>query len=217
MRLRAKIDLAIGPYASASMRLVTHPRLAELWPPYLMTQHAIIRATVPLTETAERRARELAKDDPLAEELVAYFATHVPEELGHDDMLLQDLDVLGVGRETVVRTMPSAGVSSLVGAQYYWVLHHHPVALLGYIAVMEGYPPTPTLIEELMRRTGHPAAAFRTFAEHADLDPGHRDGLDRTLDSLPLTPEHERVIGVSAIATAGAAARVLEALVAEAD
>jgi hypothetical protein len=216
-RLRAKIDLAIGPYATASASLFTHPRIAELWPRYLMTQHAIIRATVPLTEAAQRRARELAADDPFAGELAVYLAGHVPEELGHDETLLEDLEALGVERDSVVRTMPSASIASLVGAHYYWVLHHHPVALLGYIGVMEGYPPTEELVDELIRRTALPAAGFRTFLEHAELDPGHRDRLDRTLDALRLRPEHERIIGVSAIATAGAAACVLEELVAAAD
>jgi hypothetical protein len=32
---------------------------------------------------------------------------------------------------------PSANVAALVGAQYYWILHHHPVALLGYMATLE--------------------------------------------------------------------------------
>ena len=30
--------------------------------------------------------------------------------------------------------MPSPAVAALVGSQYYWLLHHHPVALLGFVA-----------------------------------------------------------------------------------
>ena len=40
--------------------------------------------------------------------------------------------------------MPPPSVAGLVGSQYYWILHHHPVAFLGYVALMEGYPPTPS-------------------------------------------------------------------------
>jgi hypothetical protein len=75
---------------------------------------------------------------------------------------------------------------------------------------MEGYPPTPELIELLVARTGYPREAFRTYLEHAELDPGHRDHLDRLLDELPLQPRHEEIVGISAIATAGLAARSLE-------
>jgi hypothetical protein len=108
--------------------------------------------------------------------------------------------------------MPSRTVAALVGSQYYWILHHQPVAFLGYVALMEGYPPTPELIELLVARTGYPRTAFRTYLEHAELDPGHRDHLDRTLDELPLTSRDEQVIGISAIATAALAARALEEL-----
>ncbi|HEX6490017.1 MAG TPA: hypothetical protein VF002_01435 [Gaiellaceae bacterium] len=211
-RLRGKIALAIGPFASASARLVTDPRLHELWPRYLIAQHGIIRATVPLTELAARRARELTKD-PVAGELARYLESHADEERHHDDSLLNDLELLGVERTTLVAQMPSPAVASLVGSQYYWVLHHHPLAVLGYIAVVEGYPPDPGLIAELSARSGYARDTFNTIAEHAALDPGHRDRLDRAIDSLPLTEAHERILGVSAIVTAGLAARVLEELV----
>ena len=108
--------------------------------------------------------------------------------------------------------MPSPAVASIVGAQYYWILDHQPIAFLGYVGVMEGYPPTDALVETLVERTGFSREAFRTFSEHGELDPGHRDHLDRTLDSLPLTERHEQVVGTSAIATVGLATRVLEEL-----
>jgi hypothetical protein len=212
VRLRRKIELAIGPFGAACTALVNHPRIDELWPAYLMTQHAIIRATVPLTRAAMEQARALPDDDPLAAELARYLETHIDEERDHDAALLDDLELLGVHRAAVLDRMPSPAVASLVGCQYYWVLHYHPVSVLGYIGVMEGYPPTPELIQTLIARTGYPRAAFNTFAQHAELDPGHRNRLDRTIDSLPLKREQEAVIGISAIATAGLAARPIEEL-----
>ena len=212
VRFRRKLELVIGPFSDACTRLVLHPRIAELWPEYLVVQHQIIRATVPLTRAALEQARALTDDDPVAAPLARYLELHVDEELGHDETLLDDLELLGMQREAVLEPMPSPAVASLVGAQYYWVFHHHPVAVLGYIGVMEGYPPTDELVETLIERTGFPRAAFRTFSEHSELDPGHRDHLDRTLDALPLTERHEQVIGVAAIATVAHATRVLEEL-----
>lgn len=147
-------------------------------------------------------------DDPAG--LAAYLELHVDEELGHDETLLDDLALLGLECEDVLARMPSPAVASLVGAQYYWVLHHHPVAFLGYVGVMEGYPPTDELVELLLERTGFRREAFATFAEHGELDPGHRDHLDRTLDALPLTERHEEVIAASAIATVGLATKALD-------
>jgi hypothetical protein len=200
----------VAPFALAYTALVEHPRLGELWPEYLVLQHQIIRATVPLTEAALGRARELDEGA-----LAAYLEEHVDEELGHDETLLEDLELLGLPREAVLGRIPGPTVAALVGSQYYWILHHHPVAFLGYVGLMEGYPPTPELVELLVERTGYPRAAFRTYLEHAELDPGHRDHLDRTLDELPLEPRHEELIGVSAIATAALAAKSLTELTAE--
>jgi hypothetical protein len=210
-RFRRKLELVIGPYSEACTRLVDDPQLRELWPEYLVVQHQIIRATVPLTRVALERTQELG-DDPAG--LAAYLELHVDEELGHDETLLDDLELLGLPQGSVLGRMPSPAVASLVGAQYYWILHHHPVAFLGYVGLMEGYPPTEELIEVLIARTGFPREAFRTFAEHGELDPGHRDHLDRTLDALQLTERHEEVIGASAIATVGLATAAVEQVLA---
>jgi hypothetical protein len=154
----------------------------------------------------------LPEDDSLAAPLGSYLDEHVDEELHHDEVLLDDLDLLGVDRASVLGRMPPPTVAALVGSQYYWLRHYHPLAFLGYVAVMEGYPPAPELIEMLVERTDYPRAAFQTFAEHSELDPGHRDHLDRVVDSLPLTPAQEAVLAISAMTTAELAARALEEL-----
>jgi len=206
-RIRRELSGAVGPLTAACTALVEHPRLRELWPEYLVLQHQIIRATVPLTEAALTHARTLS--DRLGQPLAAYLEEHVGEELRHDEGLLDDLESLGSARADVVGRMPSPTVAALAGAQYYWIHHHHPVAFLGYIALMEGYPPTPELLETLAERTGYPREAFRTFEQHAELDPGHKDHLDRTLDGLPLDAEHEAMIVTSASTTAVLAAQAV--------
>jgi pyrroloquinoline quinone (PQQ) biosynthesis protein C len=164
-----------------------------------------------LTTAALERSREL--EEPVAEPLADYLSEHIEEELHHDETLLNDLEVLGMERSRVLERIPSPDVAALVGSQYYWIHQFHPVSFLGYVAVMEGYPPTSELIETLVARTGFPREAFRAYLEHAELDPGHRDHLDRTLDVLPLAERHEKALGVSAIATATMAARSLERIV----
>jgi Iron-containing redox enzyme len=202
-----------APYAAACTALVAHRDIVDLWPEFLVAQHQIIRATVPLTNAALERTRAL-ENDPVATALAEYLTEHVDEELGHDDVLLGDLELLGFDRRRVLARMPSPTIAALVGAQYYWILHHHPIAFLGFVAFMEGYPPTPELVELLVERTGFPRESFRTVAEHGELDPGHRDHLDQTLDSLRLTAEHEAAIGISATATAALAARAVDEVLA---
>jgi hypothetical protein len=209
-RLRGTVGLVLGELLSAGERLVHHPRVRELYPEYLFTLHCVIRASVPLMETARERARSLASDDAVAAELADYLGEHIEEERDHDEWLLDDLETIGIGRDATLSRPPAPTVASAVGAQYYWVLHYHPVALLGWIGLLEGYPPTQDQIDELMARTGHEAEAFRTLAAHAELDVHHGDELFDTLDRLPLTPEQSAVIGLSAISSVHLLARALD-------
>lgn len=163
-------------------------------------------------QTALEQARARAADDPVAARLAEYLEKHVDEEVGHDDWLLEDLEQLGTPPAEVHVRQPSPSIATLVGAQYYWVLHHHPVTVLGYIALLEGYPPSIADVDRLMRRTGYPRDAFRTLIRHAELDPLHRDELDEALDGLPLRAEHEDAIALSGLHSVYAFARVLEDL-----
>jgi hypothetical protein len=212
--LRLKIGVLLPGLVAAGERLMSHPRVRELYPEYLFTSHCIIRASVPLMETARTRAQEQAAD-PVCEALVGYFDEHIPEELDHDEWLLGDLEVLGVEHASVLARPPAPTVASLVGAQYYWILHFHPIALLGYIALFEGYPPSVEMVDRLAASTGYDRAAFRTMLAHAELDPGHREELDRLLDSLALTPEQSAVIGLSAMWSTHLLTRALDEVVSE--
>jgi len=171
----------------------------------------MLRIIVDVNFHPERRLQAIHKGRNGAIPLTRHRARlALDEELHHDETLLGDLEVLGIDRGVVAERMPSPAVASLVGSQYYWLRHYHPLTFLGYVAVMEGYPPTPELIETLVERTGYPRTAFQTFAEHAELDPGHRDHLDRFVDSLTLTPAQEAVLAISAMTTAEFATRALE-------
>lgn len=193
----------------ASWRLVRHPRVAELYPEYLVMCHGVVRATIPLLEAALARARELAPHDAAAAELAAYLGRHVDEERGEDEWLLRDLEATGRDRAEVLARPPSALVAGLVGAQYYWTLHAHPVAILGYLAALEGYPPSQALVDELAAATRFGEEAFRTIAAHAERDPGHRDELLAVLDRLEATPAQSALLGLSALWSARLLARAI--------
>jgi hypothetical protein len=152
-------------------------------------------------QTAEQRCAVL-RDGELSSALADYYHKHAKEETDHDRWLLTDLEVIGVPKIEVLSRKPVEPVAELVGSQYYWIHHWHPVCLLGYIAVMEGYPPQRKALRELMSRTGYPEAAFRTLAKHSYLDPHHLEDLDDLLDGLPLTKEQEEWITINAFYTA---------------
>jgi hypothetical protein len=215
-RLRRKISLVLPELVGAGDRLLAHARVRELYPEYLFTSHCVIRASVPLMEAGRDRAAAEADGDPVSAAIAPYLEQHIPEELDHDDWLLDDLEALGRERASVLARTPSPTLAALVGAQYYWIFHYHPVALLGYIAVLEGYPPSTAMIDELVVSTGYSREAFRTMIAHAELDPGHSEELDELLDRLPLTGAQSAVMGLSAMFTATMYARALEEVVDEA-
>jgi hypothetical protein len=212
-RLRTMLELVLPAVYSASDRLCRHAQVRELYPDYLVLSHGIIRASVPLMAAARDRARELP-GDAVAGIVAGYCERHIEEERGHDDWLLEDLAVLGVDPDEVLRRPPSPTVAALVGAQYYWIAHVHPVGLLGYVLLLEGWPPTPAIVDELRRRTGFGPAAFRTLLAHADLDPHHGQELDEVLDGLPLSPAQRELLGVSALTSAARLAEALDELLA---
>lgn len=209
--LRRKIELVSPVLRAAGHRLLAHPSVAAVYCEYLFASHCVVRASVPLMEAALRQAQTM--DDTLARHLTGYLQSHITEELHHDEWLLEDLESLGIARAGVLARPPPAAVAALVGAQYYWTLHYHPIALLGYMAVLEGHPPSPEQIDILMERTGFPTGAFRTLTEHALLDPGHGDEIFVMLDELSLGDDLSAVVGLSAMHTVVALAEVIEAVV----
>ncbi|MBP0458739.1 iron-containing redox enzyme family protein [Streptomyces montanisoli] len=171
---------------------------------YLAAMHQVIRASVPLMELAGARCAERGDADALSAPLAAYLARHITEERDHDQWLLEDMAVLHGSRGPASAPWAGAAAARLVGAQYYWIEHCHPVSLLGYMAVLEGRAPAAWLAARLASLTGLPATAFRTVHAHAALDPGHAGELDALLDSLPLSGAETAAIGASALHTVGA-------------
>ncbi len=210
-RLNFKISLLRPEMQAAAARLYLHDRFDELFPHFLCTVHTTIRASVPMMELCERRCREL-KNDPVAAQLAEYYAEHAVEEQLHDDWLLEDIESLGINPQTVLERVPSPAAASLVGSQYYWIENYHPVAFLGYLAVLER-PFDPQYFKRLGRKWNIPESGFRTILLHAELDDGHRAELDQLIDELPLTDAQEEMLGISTIATASGTATLFNDIV----
>ena len=208
--LRAKINLFYGSLGSIGSQLWNSPQFEEVYKEYLIISHQIVRASVPLLVCARDQALKLPSDDPLGPALADYLAKHIEEEHGHDQWVLRDLKILGVAPEDVLQRVPLPAVAEMVGAQYYYLYHYHLLAILSYIAVLEGNAPTHEQLEEVLQRTGLPRSAFNTMAEHATLDQEHAQEADDFLDGLPLSPDHVELLGVAAIACIASFKKVLE-------
>lgn len=206
-RLRGTIALVRAPLTSLIRKVWFHPRLGELYPEFLFAIYGVTASSAPAMLTAAERCSVLASTDPLAGWLRDYFLEHAEEEQGHERWLEDDLASLGISRADLSARLPYTSVAALVGLQYYWMLHVHPIAYLGYIAVLEA-PTLLEFLEEVSQRNGIPLSSMSGHVLHATLDPGHVAEFDRTLDLLPLTQQHRDLITVSAIATVAHLERV---------
>ena len=199
-RLRRTITLIRGPLDARIHSVWFHPRLAENFPEFLFAMHGVTASSAPAMRLAAERAAALPVADSHRTWLSDYLLEHAEEEQGHETWLEADLASFGFGGDQVRGRLPYPSVAALVGAQYYWMLHVHPIAYLGYIAVLEA----PTLIdflEEVSARTGIPLSSMSGHVLHATLDPTHVAEFDAMLDQLELTPELQDLITVSAITT----------------
>jgi len=202
-RLSRKLDLVLPAYGMPGRLLLEHPRARDLYPEYQVASSYVARMMVPLMEVALERSRALAPTDPVAAGLVSYLERHIPEEMHGQEPggdLLDDLAAVGVDTDAL-RTRPlPPKVAALIGTQFFRVRHSHPVAILGFLW-MEVYQPNPQSVERLIERTGLPRDGFRQLLLHSEVDVQHARELQDVLDSLPLEPWHEQLVGLSALET----------------
>lgn len=143
------------------------------------------------SENLIRVAIKESKSDWLTE----YLERHLVEEADHAKWMARDLLEAGV---VVDQTTIPVHVVEMVGSIYYLIYHKDPLALLGYMLVMESAPPPKQLIEALEMVHGKPL--LRTVRFHAEHDPDHTDELKAIINSVP--EEDRYIISQTAIQTA---------------
>ena len=162
-----------------------------------LTNFRTSNAVLPMMNEVIRCAK-LVPDDPVSAPLIKYMEQHIPEETGHDQWCIDDLAVLGVTEEQIHSKIPSPNIMALLGSQYYMIRHQHPVAIMGYFASIETNHPTVDYVEELIEKSGLPAAAFNGLMHHAKIDPHHKQDIINTLNRLPLTEKQYQLVERSA-------------------
>jgi Iron-containing redox enzyme len=202
-RLRTKLGPLVAEVSARSQMMAEHPNPRATYRALLELMYSEVRATVPLLVAAEQRALELAaQGDTVAGAMVAWLRAHIKEEADHASWILTDYAEIGGDPEFLPARPGSPTIAALVGSVYYWTLYAHPVAILGYCAVLEGYPPSGTFIEQLIRSTGFPEGAFGTLLDHSTVDVRHGGEVFELIDQLQVSARQEAVIGMTALQTA---------------
>jgi len=135
----------------------------------LVFMHQLMVAAEPLLELAIEHSEGSLRD---------YFAQHLEEERGHAPWLADDLANAGVDVKAIA---PSRIAVALAGGMYYLIRHVSPLCLLGYMLVLECFPPALADIAELENL--HGKDLLRTVRHHAEHDPDHGADLLRIIDT----------------------------------
>ena len=133
---------------------------------FLKFVHGLMRASGPLLELAVERSSGALRE---------YYKAHLAEEKDHADWLAEDMELLSEAPSQI-----DHAAAATAGAQYYYLRHVGPHALLGYMAAMEFRPMSLADVESLETLYGAPA--IRTLRYHATHDPEHAKELARVID-----------------------------------
>lgn len=137
----------------------------------LLFMYQVMKASERLLEEAIKECKSGALRD--------YYVDHLEEERKHEEWLAEDLKWFGID-VTAISTIPLA--AALAGAQYYNIKHVSPACLLGYMAVLEGFPFEIEVLKQLEAIYGK--APFRCLRYHAVHDQEHRVDLFRVIDAV---------------------------------
>jgi hypothetical protein len=168
-----------------------------------------------LMEAALARAREL--DDEVSAGVARYLDRHLVEETHHEDpggAVLDDLRALGEDADQLIAEEASEKIDALVESERARIRNEHPVAILGFLE-LEACHTGRDAVEQLIVATGLPRAGFEQLLLHSRLDAVHARELHEVIDSLPLEPWHEELVGLSALTTIGTVADALLDVVSE--
>ncbi len=214
--LKSKIRLA-DPRLQEQLGLFwDHPSFRAVFAEHLVGLYFAVNASIPLLQCALERSRKLAAECPVAAGLIPYFTGHIDEEQYHDEWLLEDIETLGMARSSVTSRIPPPDVAAMIGTQYYYIHHAHPLSMLAYLAVIEGSPPRREELDRVAARMTVPKTSLRSFYKHAEFDIGHSEELWHLIDHLPLEPWHQTLLGLNVIVVTDQLAVIMENVLAAA-
>lgn len=211
-RFERKLALLTPLMREAAQQLWNADDAKDIYPLYLEQMHMVVRSGVSLMQTAVNVTKKLPSDSPIKRPLIDYLEKHIDEESGHDRWLLEDYALTDNDPDQLISRIPSCQVANMAGAQYYWIIHHNPVMVIGHIAALEINHPPAGFSNYLASLTNYPIEAFRAIARHEKLDVVHKREILSLLNELSLTTPQEAAIGVSGLHTLQTGIEVLDSI-----
>ncbi len=120
-------------------------------------------------------------------EMVAPFLKHAAQEIGHDQLALDDLRALDldIDVDEVPFESPLPATTALTAFAYYTISRGNPIGYLGYLYFLEHMPTASGgQYIALFTRVGVPESAFSFIREHVTVDHAHNRLMERYVEAL---------------------------------
>jgi hypothetical protein len=192
LTLKAQIDMLMPTVASQFGRIFNESLTKARYCLYLQDLYHSVKASCPLMTTAMSQLKQNGSEKN--RDLIDYLEQHIDEERHHDDWILEDLEHLGVDRQITLARPPKNEIVDMVGAVYYRILHIDPVAIFGYIAVLESHPVSGQSIDLIMKAANLDADSVRALKHHSVIDVDHAEEFYQFLSTIDLSDRQKTVI-----------------------
>jgi pyrroloquinoline quinone (PQQ) biosynthesis protein C len=166
--------------APAIRRAMTGDVTRALYLAFLGQAYHHVRHTVPLLMAVGSRLGE--DKDWLRGEIVHY----VEEEHGHEQWILDDIEVAGGDRAAAAAAPPQVETDAMVAYAWDVAMRRNPVGFFGMVYVLEGTSIALALdaASRVQSALGLPNGAFRYLRSHGTLDREHVQHLAGILGRL---------------------------------
>ncbi len=151
-----------------------------------------VRHTVPLLRACHARVEAMPQHAWLLPALDEY----VEEEQGHDEWILDDLEVCGVPRAQVIAAGPAHATEVMVAYAYDTIARGNPLGFFGMVHVLEGSSVALALsaADRIQAALGLPDAAFSYLRSHGTLDQEHTQHFELLMDRIEAPADQAAIV-----------------------
>lgn len=120
---------------------------------------------------------------------------YLEEEVGHEEWILNDIEVAGGNKEIARNSVPNLETQLLIAYNYDYIKRKNPVGFFGMVFMLES---TSTQIankgaDAVKKKLGLPKKAFSYLYSHGELDISHMKFFEETVNKIT-DPEDQKAI-----------------------
>jgi pyrroloquinoline quinone (PQQ) biosynthesis protein C len=148
---------------------------------------------------------------PEEPELLRFIYSHAREELGHERLVVRDLESIGLLSGEALPEAPLPATDALIHYLYGVALREGPVARLGYSYWAESiYQQIAPLLLAARRSLSLTDANLTFFVAHAEIDSKHAEQVRTVLRRAASTPERAEAVHRVAVTSLWLTLQILE-------